>query len=91
MDEGKHTGRPLWAKGIHGFIIVLFSFQVLYAVYQVFVVLSPAGYVGPLGAMASAIPADQLMARRLYAIEGWIAGGALIVYLAITEPAFRRR
>ncbi len=91
MSEAKSTGRPGWATALHWFIVLLFSFQVLYSIYQVFVVLGVSGHIGPLGSIASSLAPEQLMARRLYAIEGWIAGGALIVYLALTEPGLTRR
>ena len=75
---------------LHCFIICLFAFQVLYSVHQVFVVLTPDGQLGALGARSAGLTFEQMIPRRLYAIEGWIAGGALIIYLAIVEIGPRR-
>jgi len=91
VDEANETGRTLGARVFNWFVIALFSGQVLYSIYQVFVVLAVEGHTGPLGAVAAAMPPEQLLARRLYAVEGWLAGGALLIYVAITEPGLRRR
>ena len=59
---------------------------------MVLVVLAPAGSAAsPLGRDALSLPFEQMVTRRLYAIEAWISFGALAVYLAITEIAPRLR
>ena len=75
----------LWTV-IHWVIILNFAFEILYAMYMVFAVLRPEGAgFGPLGTAAKSMPTDQLMVRRMYASEAWIAISGLCVYLAITE------
>lgn len=69
---------------VHWLIISFFLMQVGYATFQVFWVLAVEGG-GPLFFRASEVAPEILYGRRLYAIEGWLAGGALIVYLAVTE------
>jgi hypothetical protein len=43
-----------------------------------------------LGAAARDVSMRLLVERRLYAIEAWIAGGGLAVYLALTVTGIRR-
>ncbi|HMV69377.1 MAG TPA: hypothetical protein PKA64_21220 [Myxococcota bacterium] len=78
-----------WRLG-HLLVITTLSAQQLYAGWQVFVVLQPPGTVGPILSAARTLPPDVMMARRLYAIEGWIALVGLALYLAITEILPRR-
>jgi hypothetical protein len=70
---------------VHVGIVAYFIAQLLYVSYQVFVVLSPPGHVGPAFGRAAEMPFEQLVARRLYAIEGWIAFVGLALYLAVIE------
>ncbi len=48
---------------------------------------------GPLGFRAEEVTMELLGARRLYAIEGWLAFSGLVLYLGVTEivPRLRRR
>ena len=76
--------------GLHGFIILNFLFEIAYASYMIFaVLLPPDGGGGPLFGRAMSMPQPLMEARRLYAIECWIAIAGLSVYLAITEMAPR--
>lgn len=81
---------PLGLRLVHGAILFLLGTQVLYAGWQVFVVLQPAGTFGPMFAHAAALDPDLMMARRLYAVEAWIAFGALAIYVGLTEILPRR-
>ena len=72
-------------KVLHWGIILNFVVQMFYAGYMVFVVVRPEGVSGPLWAAAKSIPFEMMVTRRLYAIEFWIATGALCIYLALTE------
>ena len=75
---------------VNGLIIGIFLLQIAYSLFQLGVVLQPPGTVGPLFGDAATLEHDLLMARRLYAIELWIAAGALAAYLGITEILPRR-
>lgn len=70
---------------IHWIIIVNFVIEIFYGAYQTFFVLAPKGQVGPLFGNASSLSYEQMVIRRLYAIETWIAITGLSIYLAITE------
>lgn len=75
---------------LHGFIILNFLFEIAYASYMIFaVLLPPDGGGGPLFGRAMSMPQPLMEARRLYAIECWIAIAGLSAYLAITEIAPR--
>ena len=78
-------------KILHWGIIANFAVQMFYAGYMVFVVVRPEGVSGPLWAAAKTMPFEMMVTRRLYAIEFWIATGALCIYLALTEigPRFK--
>ena len=77
---------------LHWAIVANLAAEFAYAGWMVLVVLAPPGRAGlPLGPVAAAIPLEQMVARRLYAIEAWIAFGALSIYLAITEIGPRLR
>ena len=85
--------RPLLWKVVHGFIIANFVIEIIYAQHMVFSVLRPPGAGwGPLGARALTMDPQQLIIRRMYASEAWVAIAGLCVYLAITEmyPRFWR-
>jgi hypothetical protein len=75
---------PLLWRLVHWAIVLNLLFEFLYAGYQVFVVYAPEGG-GVLGARAREMPLELMVPRRLYAIEAWLAFGALAIYLAITE------
>jgi hypothetical protein len=84
MSEQSTRWTLCW-KLFHAFIIGLLSYQVAYSVFVVFVVLAPDGQLGQLGALADGLTLEQMMPRRLYAIEGWMAGCTLVLYLTFTE------
>ena len=56
---------------------------------MVFFVVSE-GISGPLFEAAKSMPFEQMMVRRQYAIESWIAITGLSLYLALTEILPRR-
>lgn len=82
---------PWWLKAAHWGIIGNLGSQSVYAAFQVFVVLQPEGTLGPMFLRATAIDPELMFARRLYAIEAWLAFGALALYLGVTEILPRRR
>jgi hypothetical protein len=82
--------RPAW-RILHVAIIGILVLQAVYSFVQLLVFLQPEGVVGPLFGTARDIDHDLLMARRAYAIEGWIALVGLFLYLAVTEIGPRRR
>ena len=73
--------RKLWLV-IHWLVILCLSLEILYGLYMVFFVIG--GTRWPLFARAERTPVEVILRRRLYAIESWIAMGALSTYLAIT-------
>lgn len=75
---------------LHVTIVVVLAVQVLYCLGQLVFVLQPPGTVGPLFGAAATLDPDLLVARRLYAIEMWVALVGLALYLGITEIAPRR-
>ena len=82
----------MYWRVIHWLIILHFLGEILYCAYIVFSVLQPEGHSGPLVGQATHIPFEQMVTRRLYAIECWVATAGLAIYLAITEvyPRIRR-
>ena len=80
---------PRFWRVVHLVIILNFLIEILYATYMVFFVLT-AGSVGPLFGGASDMPFEQMMVRRQYALESWVAIAGLSIYLAITEVLPRR-
>ena len=89
-DSKPNTYKPFWLA-LHYIIIIHFVIEILYCAYMVFSVLQPEGGGGPLMDRALTIPFEHMVTRRLYAIECWIATGALAIYLAITELVPRQR
>ena len=87
-------GRRPWSIGrvallaVHWAIILNLAAEMAYAGYVVFFVVAPDGG-GPLFSQAATFPFEMMVTRRLYAIEFWIACGALSIYLGITEVAPR--
>ena len=69
------------AQIIHCGLILLFVTGFLYAGFQVFYVLQPEGQIGPMFSAASEAPFELMVLRRLYAIEGWLIGGVLLLYV----------
>lgn len=65
-------------------IILAFITEILYGFYQTFFSIVPeSGKIGPLFGASKELPYQLLVARRLYAIETWIAIAGLAIYLAI--------
>lgn len=76
---------------LHWAILITLLAQAAYCFAQVLIVLQPeGGSIGPLYGASTSISHELLVARRLYAIEGWIAFSALAIYLGITEVVPRR-
>ena len=74
---------------LHWLIIINFAVEVVYASYMVFFVLSD-GVNGPLFSAAKTMPFEQMMVRRQYALEFWIAAAGMSLYLGLTEILPRR-
>lgn len=70
---------------IHWIIIINFIIEIFYGAFQVFIVLAPGGQTGPLFGTATTLSYEDMVVRRLYALETWIAIAGLAIYLAITE------
>ena len=81
---------PAWLVAIHWFLILNLAIQCGYATFQVFWVLQPEGTFGPMFGHAMGLDPDLMMARRMYAQEGWLAFVGLAVYLGVTEVLPRR-
>ncbi len=67
---------------IHTLIITNFLVEIVYSIGMVFFVVG--GGKWPLLRRAVETPVEIILKRRLYAIEAWIAIGALCIYLALT-------
>jgi hypothetical protein len=74
--------KKIW-KTIHYLIIVNFIVEIIYSIIMVFFVVGGGRW--PLLKKAVETPIEIILKRRLYAIEAWIAIGALCIYLAVTE------
>ena len=84
--DKKWTPGRLGLTFLHWIIILNFLFEIGYAGYMIFFVIVPeGGGSGPLMGRATAMPFEQMVTRRLYASECWIAISGLAIYLAITE------
>lgn len=66
-------------------MILTLAVEAAYCGFLVLVVLSPDGTPTPVLFRARDLPMELLIERRLYAIEGWIAGTGLALYLGLTE------
>jgi hypothetical protein len=73
--------KKIW-RIIHYLIIVNFIVEIAYSITMVFFVVG--GGKWPLLKKAVETPIEVILKRRLYAIEAWIAIGALSIYLALT-------
>ena len=73
--------KKIW-KIIHYLIITNFILEIIYSITMVFFVIG--GGKWPLLRRAVETPIEIILKRRLYAIEAWIAIGALAIYLALT-------
>lgn len=69
-------------------LMAILVLEAAYCAFQVMVVLQPPGIEGPMLFNATRIPPDLLVARRLYAIEGWVAfvGFAVVFTVANVRP-----
>ena len=74
----------LFWRIVHGIIIINFALQIFYGSVMVFIILAP-DTMGPLWDAAKKMPFEQMMVRRQYALETWMAIVGLALYLAITE------
>jgi hypothetical protein len=72
---------------IHWVLITIFAVQMMYGYFMVFVVGSNPL---PLFGRAAEMEEEDLILRRLYSIETWLAIGGLALYLALTEVLPRR-
>jgi hypothetical protein len=79
---------PLW-RVVHWVIIANLLVEIAYGTYMVFVVLAPTG-PGPLFEEARNLPFEEMMVRRQYALETWLAIVGLSLYLGLTEVLPRR-
>ncbi len=69
---------------MHWLIIINFVAEIIYGMVQTFFILLPPGASpGPLWGLSEEITQELMVARRLYAIETWIAIAGLSIYLAI--------
>jgi hypothetical protein len=84
MSSYKGRLSPI-VKGVHLFILINFSLQILYGGYMVFVGIAPEGHMGPLWGAAVDMPFEALVARRLYALETWVAIVGMSLYVGLTE------
>lgn len=73
--------KRIW-KLIHYLIILNFLVEIIYSIVMVFFIIG--GGKWPLLRRAVETPIEIILKRRLYAIEAWIAIGALCIYLALT-------
>ncbi|MFL7812482.1 MAG: hypothetical protein ACK2TT_04225 [Anaerolineales bacterium] len=73
--------KKIW-KVIHHLIILNFLVEIMYSFYMVFYVIG--GPHWPLLRKAAQEPIEIILKRRLYAIEAWVAIGALCIYAALT-------
>ena len=91
MKEKQQSPAWRWILPIlHYGIIINFALEIGYAGYMVFVVIAPEGG-GPLMDRALTFPFEQMVTRRLYALECWVAIAGLSIYLAITEIVPRQK
>ena len=81
----KTNALPILLRLLHWFIILNLLIQIAYAGYIVFFEIVPTGSSGPLMGAAKNFPFEQMVTRRLYAIECWIAIVGLSLYLGLTE------
>lgn len=79
--------RKLPWMALHTVIILNFLFQIGYSGYKC--LSFPDGRVRVLFGEAQTLGFQEMVTRRLYAIETWIAIAGLCVYLALTEIAPR--
>ncbi len=74
------TPKKLLFLTLHLLIIIAFTVQIIYSIVAFSVVASGNGIAG---LEAATIPIDEMIRRRLYAIELWVSAAGLAVYLGI--------
>jgi hypothetical protein len=79
--KGGAMKKRIW-RVIHHLIILNFLVEIIYSFYMVFYVIGGGHW--PLLRKAAQEPIEIILKRRLYAIEAWVAIGALCVYVALT-------
>jgi hypothetical protein len=80
--KGVNVRGRYW-KILHWFLIINLAAESLYGFYMVFFIIGGSRW--SLFAKAVNTPVEVILKRRPYAIETWVALGALAIYLAITE------
>ncbi|MEC7752303.1 MAG: hypothetical protein VX405_12450 [Myxococcota bacterium] len=80
---------PRWAYWLHCSIICVLVMQCIYGSYMVWVVFDQAT-PGFISDSLQAMNQNQMVNRRLYAQETWIALSTLCIYLGLTEILPRR-
>ena len=70
--------KKVWWKIFHYSVIAIFLLQILYCLYQLFIVWNTGSFL--LFNSATEIPFETLVTRRLYAIEMWISVIGLVIY-----------
>jgi len=74
-------------KALDYIVWITFGTALAYCLFQVFITWQPPGLEGPLFFSANHLDPQIIIVRRLYAIEGWVCGSGLIIYLAIRSLA----
>lgn len=72
----------VWMKILHWGIIINFLQQIGYGFYMVFFVAGGGG--GPLFGRAGSLTFEEMMTRRMYAMETWVPIVGLSIYLGVT-------
>ena len=75
------TGKQLLFLAIHVLIIIAFTVQILYCI----ITFSTIAKSGTAVIDAGTIPYEEMITRRLYAIELWISASGLAVYLGVVN------
>jgi hypothetical protein len=68
-------------------VYFFFGTALAYCLFQVFITWQPPGLSGPLFLSANHLDPQIIIVRRLYAIEGWLCGSGLVIYIAIRNFA----
>lgn len=78
---GKYETTPkrLLFLALHLLIVIAFTVQILYSI----VAFSVVAKSGTAGLRAAEIPIEEMVRRRLYAIELWVSASGLAVYLGV--------
>mgnify|MGYP001134997666 CR=1 FL=1 len=86
---GKYTTTPkkLLFLLLNIAIIIIFAVQIIYCIVAFFRVANG----GIAGSQVNEIPFEEIVKRRLYAIELWISASGLAIYIAIIYKKHFRR